>query len=195
MGATRHRHAAGAAARPAEPPFPKPRRTETTLAQAPVSEPRLAATGPVKTQPAATSPAEPPVFVDSTGRRRLVIRRVAFGLLVGACAYGVLVVVSILGGPVPPNALLPLPGGQHGPVSAGKVTATPRTAATSSATAPRAGTGAAPGAGTTTAAARAAASPTAAPAASLSPSPTASRHQPPGLVGKSASPGASGHGH
>ncbi|HEU5428382.1 MAG TPA: hypothetical protein VFU74_15990 [Actinocrinis sp.] len=164
MDATRHRHAAGTAAWPAEAP----------------------ATG--------TRIAEAPVFVDSTGRRRRLVRRVAFGLLIGACAYGVLVVVSILGGPVPPNALLPLPGGQHGPISAGKVTATPRSTATTSATATRAGTGTAPGAGTTAAAGRAAASPSAAPAASLSPSPTASRHQPPGLVGKSASPGATGHG-
>ncbi len=141
-----------------------------------------------------TGPTQAPVFVDSTGRRRLVISRVAVALSIGAFAYGVLVVISVLGGPVPPNALLPLPGGQHGPVSASKPTATPRSAATASAAATRAGTGAAPGAGTTAAAARAAASPTAAPAAALSPSPTASRHQPPGLVGKSASPGATGHG-
>ena len=165
MDATRHRHAAGTATRPADTPV-----TETRIAEA-------------------------PVFVDSTGRRRRLVRRVAVGLLIGACAYGVLVVVSILGGPVPPNAFLPLPGGQHGPISAGKATATPRSTATTSVTATHTGTGAAPGAGTTAPAGRTATSPAAAPAASLSPSPSPSRHQPPGLVGKSASPGATGHGH
>ena len=176
MGATRHGHAASAAARPAETP---------------------AADGPVDAKPVTEiRPAEAPVFVDSTGRRRRLIRRTTFGFLVGACAYGALIIVSLLGGPVPPNALLPLPGGQHGPISAGQATSTPHPAGTAAARASAATAGAAaPGAGATAAPARAAASPTAAPAASLSPSPTASRRQPPGLVGKSASPGATGHGH
>jgi len=54
-----------------------------------------------------SSPA--PVFVDSTGRRRRLLRRLsyAFG---GLCVlYGGLVSVSLAGGPVSSNAVLPLP--------------------------------------------------------------------------------------
>lgn len=51
-----------------------------------------------------------PVFVDSTGRRRRLIRRAAIGLLGLVCAYGVLVVLSFLGGPPAPGEVLPMPG-------------------------------------------------------------------------------------
>jgi hypothetical protein len=50
-----------------------------------------------------------PVFVDSTGRRRRVLRRLsyAFG---GICiVYGGLVSVALAGGPVSPSTVLPLP--------------------------------------------------------------------------------------
>src|SRR6185437_2524378 len=136
VGATRLRHTASAAARPAS-----------------MADPDM----PVSRTPATQTP----VFVDGTGRRRRRIRRVAYGLLIGACAYGALVIASLLGGPVPPNALLPLPGGQRSPISAGKATSSAHPATT----AKRAGTGnatTAPGSGPTTAAARSASSPTAA---------------------------------
>ncbi|MFI1991272.1 hypothetical protein [Actinoplanes sp. NPDC020271] len=51
-----------------------------------------------------------PVFVDSTGRRSRMLRRIAlaFGILV--VSYGGLVSVSLAGGPVNSSAVLPLPG-------------------------------------------------------------------------------------
>ncbi|WP_149100655.1 hypothetical protein [Actinoplanes teichomyceticus] len=51
-----------------------------------------------------------PVFVDSTGRRSRLLRRIAlaFGILV--VSYGGLVSVSLAGGPVRSSAVLPLPG-------------------------------------------------------------------------------------
>jgi hypothetical protein len=51
-----------------------------------------------------------PVFVDSTGRRSRMLRRMAlaFGILV--VSYGGLVSVSLAGGPVNSSAVLPLPG-------------------------------------------------------------------------------------
>ena len=54
-----------------------------------------------------SSPA--PVFVDSTGRRRRVLRRLAY-VFGGLCmVYGGLVSVSLAGGPVSSSAVLPLP--------------------------------------------------------------------------------------
>ncbi|GAA4593480.1 hypothetical protein BJY16_000993 [Actinoplanes octamycinicus] len=51
-----------------------------------------------------------PVFVDSTGRRSRLLRRIAlaFGILV--VSYGGLLGVSLAGGPVNSSAVLPLPG-------------------------------------------------------------------------------------
>ncbi|MEV4707507.1 hypothetical protein [Actinoplanes sp. NPDC049316] len=50
-----------------------------------------------------------PVFVDSTGRRRRVLRRVAYGFGAICMMYGGLVSVSLAGGPVSSSAVLPLP--------------------------------------------------------------------------------------
>ncbi|GGQ41642.1 hypothetical protein [Couchioplanes azureus] len=50
-----------------------------------------------------------PVFVDSTGRRRRLLRRVAYGFGALCMAYGGLISVSLAGGPVSPSAVLPLP--------------------------------------------------------------------------------------
>ncbi|UQU65526.1 hypothetical protein COUCH_04140 [Couchioplanes caeruleus] len=50
-----------------------------------------------------------PVFVDSTGRRRRVLRRVAYGFGALCMMYGGLVSVSLAGGPVSSSAVLPLP--------------------------------------------------------------------------------------
>jgi uncharacterized membrane protein YgcG len=54
-------------------------------------------------------PAPSPVFVDSTGRRRRVLRRFAYAFGGLCMLYGGLVSVSLAGGPVSSNAVLPLP--------------------------------------------------------------------------------------
>jgi hypothetical protein len=50
-----------------------------------------------------------PVFVDSTGRRRRVLRRLSYAFGAICIVYGGLVTVSLAGGPVSPSAVLPLP--------------------------------------------------------------------------------------
>jgi len=55
------------------------------------------------------APEQPsPVFVDSTGRRSRLLRRTAYGFVVVCMVYGGLVSVSLAGGPVSTNAILPL---------------------------------------------------------------------------------------
>ncbi|GIF08779.1 hypothetical protein [Actinoplanes siamensis] len=51
-----------------------------------------------------------PVFVDSTGRRSRLLRRIALGFGILVVSYGGLVSVSLAGGPVSSSAVLPLPG-------------------------------------------------------------------------------------
>jgi hypothetical protein len=51
-----------------------------------------------------------PVFVDSTGRRRRLLRRIAYGFGALCMLYGGLISVSLAGGPVSSSAVLPLPG-------------------------------------------------------------------------------------
>jgi hypothetical protein len=50
-----------------------------------------------------------PVFVDSTGRRRRLLRRLSYGFGGLCMVYGGLVSVSLAGGPVSSSAVLPLP--------------------------------------------------------------------------------------
>jgi hypothetical protein len=50
-----------------------------------------------------------PVFVDSTGRRRRMLRKVAYGFGALCMVYGGLISVSLAGGPVSSSAVLPLP--------------------------------------------------------------------------------------
>ena len=135
-----------------------------------------------------------PVFVDTTGQRRRLIRRAAIALLAVACAYGIAVVLSFLGGPVPPNALLPIPDAPNAassnPASPANSNATPRVNSSTAQAGSGGGTGAVPAPDSSNAA-----SPSRPPSPSASPSPTGNRHVPPGHVGKSASPGPSnGHG-
>lgn len=51
-----------------------------------------------------------PVFVDATGHRRKMARRISIGAVGLLAGYGGLVAVSFAGGPIPPGALLPVPG-------------------------------------------------------------------------------------
>jgi hypothetical protein len=51
-----------------------------------------------------------PVFVDSTGRRRRLLRRIAYGFGALCMIYGGLISVSLAGGPISSSAVLPLPG-------------------------------------------------------------------------------------
>ena len=51
-----------------------------------------------------------PVFVDSTGRRSRLLRRLAYAFGVLVMLYGGLISVSLAGGPVRSSAVLPLPG-------------------------------------------------------------------------------------
>ena len=51
-----------------------------------------------------------PVFVDTTGRRSRLMRRVAYGFGGLVMLYGGLLSVSLAGGPVRSSAVLPLPG-------------------------------------------------------------------------------------
>ena len=142
-----------------------------------------------------------PVFVDATGRRGRLIRRGTIAMLGIIGAYGLAVVLSFLGGPVPPNALLPFPDLQsaapsnpasanpNGQASKGGANATHAGSGTGGST------GAAPLSGPSGAPASSPA-PSASPAASVSPSPTGNRHVPPGHASRSASPGpTNGHGH
>jgi hypothetical protein len=55
-------------------------------------------------------PEPAPVFVDSTGRRSRLLRRVALAFGVLLVAYGGLISISLAGGPVSSSAVLPLPG-------------------------------------------------------------------------------------
>ena len=75
-----------------------------------------------------------PVFVDSTGRRRRMLRRVAYGFGALCMLYGGLVSVSLAGGPVSSSAVLPLPDladdGDEQDVVVARPTPTPKPAAT-----------------------------------------------------------------
>lgn len=55
-------------------------------------------------------PEPAPVFVDSTGRRSRLLRRLALAFGILLVAYGGLVSISLAGGPVSSSAVFPLPG-------------------------------------------------------------------------------------
>jgi hypothetical protein len=59
-----------------------------------------------------------PVFVDSTGRRRRLLRRLSYGFGGICMLYGGLLSVSLAGGPVSSSAILPLPDLGDGVVAA-----------------------------------------------------------------------------
>lgn len=51
-----------------------------------------------------------PVFVDGSGRRRKTWRRLTIGVVAALCGYACLLGIGFAGGPIPPAALLPIPG-------------------------------------------------------------------------------------
>ena len=51
-----------------------------------------------------------PVFVDPTGRRRRIVRRVALAACAGLLLYLAVFVAALFGAPIPPSALIPVPG-------------------------------------------------------------------------------------
>jgi len=61
------------------------------------------------TEPILVAPPAP-VFVDTTGRRSRLLRRIAYGFGALVVTYGALIGVSLVGGPVPSSVVLPLPG-------------------------------------------------------------------------------------
>jgi hypothetical protein len=133
-----------------------------------------------------------PVFVDASGKRRRWVRRGSIATVSVLTAYGIVVALSFLGGPVPPNALLPLPG-VPGATTPPDGATSPAVAVGGATTTASASAGRTPnlagGAGS-------ALSPKPSASASGSASPSSSRRVPPGLAGKSASPGSgNGHGH
>ncbi|GAA1989030.1 hypothetical protein [Catenulispora subtropica] len=56
-----------------------------------------------------TAPAGP-IFVDASGRRRKLARRASLAAIAVVAGYAGLLAVSFAGGPIPPKALLPVPG-------------------------------------------------------------------------------------
>lgn len=128
-----------------------------------------------------------PVFVDTSGKRRKGWRRVTIAVVGILCGYTVLLGVSFAGGPIPPAALLPVPGvpGNDAPAPAKATTGAPAGATPDTHSATGASRGAAGGgpAAATRAASTAAAKPgatttnppqpTTAPTTALQPTPTA----------------------
>jgi hypothetical protein len=51
-----------------------------------------------------------PIFVDASGRRRKLARRASLAAVAVLAGYVGMLAVSFAGGPIPPNALLPVPG-------------------------------------------------------------------------------------
>ena len=96
-----------------EEAFPPASADDATGPVPEVDEPTLVTGEPV---PAADQPTqenavvdagEEPVFVDTSGRRRTILRRVGIGIGALAVAYLALFVVSLAGGPRPPGIPLP----------------------------------------------------------------------------------------
>lgn len=54
--------------------------------------------------------ANKPVFVDPTGRRRRIVRRIALAACAGLLLYLGLFVAALFGAPIPTAALIPVPG-------------------------------------------------------------------------------------
>lgn len=137
-----------------------------------------------------------PVFVDPSGRRRRLAHRIAVAMFLAASAYVLMVIWSLLGGPVAPDTLMPFsaphPATSTVPTAHLSSAASAAARAPSSSATPQATRDAAGSAATT------AASPTGAPSATASASPsagaTAPGHRPTSAPGKPSAT-ATGHGH
>lgn len=141
-------------------------------------------------------PAAAPVFVDASGRRRRVAHRLAVGAFLAAAGYSLMVIWSLLGGPVSPDSLMPF-SAPHPATS----TARPTESAQPSATA-LAGTrnsSSTSGAGITdsaqTDASRAATTASSTASVSASASTAGNGHRPTTAPGKSTASPTNGHGH
>lgn len=130
-----------------------------------------------------------PVFVDTSGRRRRLARRLAIGVLLATGGYALMVVWSLFGGPVAPDTLVPF----SPPRSPATSAATVRPSATSDAEArPAPSPRATRGASSSTAG-----SASTVPSATRSPAAAASAtagHRPSSAPGKPSTT-ATGHGH
>ncbi|MFD0265286.1 hypothetical protein ACFVGY_01635 [Streptomyces sp. NPDC127106] len=87
--------------------------------------PDVDARAEVTALPAAATQEERPVFVDSSGRRQLRVRRVGYVLVVPAAAYVVLLVSTLLGGPTIESPLLPSAQAPHSPAPGDPTAGTP----------------------------------------------------------------------
>ena len=141
---------------------------------------------------AESAPAAAPVFVDVSGRRRRVAHRFALAAFVAAGGYSLVVVWSLLGGPVSPDGLMPF-SAPHPAASPARPTPTAsRTAASVPAAAPASGAGSTAAARPTAAAAAKAST---AASVSVAASASATGHRPSTAPGKPTAPPATGHGH
>lgn len=68
-------------------------------------------------------PAAAPVFVDTSGRRRRAARRIVIGALTLSAGYVLMVVWSLLGGPVSPDNLVPFSAPRPAPTAKPSVAA------------------------------------------------------------------------
>lgn len=73
----------------------------------PELEPEAATELLPRARAAEPEPAASPVFVDVSGRRRRVAHRFALAAFVAAAGYSIIVIWSLLGGPVSPDSLMP----------------------------------------------------------------------------------------
>lgn len=140
-------------------------------------------------------PAPAPVFVDASGRRRKLAHRLTLGLFLTAAGYSLMVIWSLLGGPVSPDSLMPF-SAPHPTHSGAKPAETTRPSPTD-ATAANPAMSFGSGYSTTTAAgAGTSPGPTASPAtATASPSASPTGHRPTTAPGKPTSSPTNGHRH
>lgn len=145
-------------------------------------------------------PAAAPVFVDASGRRRRLAHRIATSLFLAAAAYSLMVIWSLLGGPVSPDTLMPFsvpppvvstaratPAASQ---TAGAVISVPSGSSTSGA-----GTAAASPSDASPRVTKTAITATASISASASTSASAAGHRPTAAPGKPTGSPTNGHGH
>lgn len=128
-----------------------------------------------------------PVFVDASGLRRRVLQRVAMGMFLTAAGYSLMVIWSLLGGPVSPDTLMPFSAPK--PPASTVQPSQPSLVATAGVTA---ALSTSPAASSTTTHSASTPSVSPSPSASSSPSASVNGHRPTSAPSKSTKPG---HGH